>query len=102
VKGLNVLIKRVVGRDTILSNTLGKEANMNDEDNPLEDYERLFKEEHMEELRDRLRKECEIKKVSVTDEEIERMFKLFTQIYVSKGDNDDLVFIDPEKSSIFN
>ena len=75
---------------------------MNDEDNPLEGYERLFSESDTEELADRLRKECEIKKVSVTDEKIERMFKLFTQIYVSKEDEDDIVFIDPEESLKFN
>ena len=74
---------------------------MND-DNPLEDYEPLFSESDMEELRDQLRKECEIKKVSVTDEKIERHLKPFTQIYVSKEDEDDIVFIDPEESLKFN
>jgi len=74
---------------------------MND-DSPLEGYEPMFSKEDMEEFADRVRKECEIKKVSVTDEEIARHLKPFTQIFVSKEDEDDMVFIDPEASLKFN
>jgi len=71
-----------------------------DKDNPLDGYERLFKEEHMEELRDWLRGLCEIKKAKRTEEEIEKALKAFTKIYVD--DNDDIVWIDSGESLFFN
>jgi len=71
-----------------------------DKDNPLDGYERLFKEEYMEELRDWLRGLCEIKKVKRTEEEIEKALKAFTKIYVD--DDDDIVWIDSEESLFFN
>jgi len=69
-------------------------------DNPFEGLERLFKEEHMDELRDWLRRECEIKKVKRTEEEIEKALKAFTKIYVDI--DDDIVWIDSEESLFFN
>jgi len=73
---------------------------MSDEDNPLKDYEPLFSEDDIEELADGLRKQCEAKKVDVDEEKLQKALKPFTQIFVD--DNDDMVFIDPEKSLIFN
>ncbi len=70
------------------------------EDNPFEGLERLFKEEHMEELRDWLRGLCEEKKVKRTEEEIEKALKAFTKIYVDI--DDDIVWIDSEESLFFN
>jgi len=72
---------------------------MNDDD-PLEGYERLFKEEHIEELRAWIIRESEAKKIDVSEARLARILKPYTQIFVD--DNDDILFIDPEKSSIFN
>jgi len=70
------------------------------EDNPFEDYERLFKEEHMAELADLFRRKYKAKGINVNEEKLKRALKPFTRIYVD--DEDDIVFIDSEKSLIFN
>jgi len=73
---------------------------MNDE-NPFEGLERLYKEEHMDELRDSLRSMYEAKGMNVNEEKLEKVLKLFTRIYVDVI-SDDIVFIDSETSLIFN
>jgi len=75
---------------------------MNDEDNPFDGYEPMFSKDDIEGMAERLRKQCEAKKVDVNEEKLKKALKPFTQIYVSKEDEDDMVFIDPEKSLIFN
>jgi len=73
---------------------------MNDE-NPFEGLERLYKEEHMDELRDSLRSMYEAKGMNVNEEKLEKVLKLFIRIYVDVI-SDDIVFIDSETSLIFN
>jgi len=70
------------------------------EDNPFEGLERLYKEEHMDELRDWLRSMYEAKGMHVNEEELEKALKPFTKIYVD--DDDDIVWIDSEENLNFN
>jgi len=73
---------------------------MNEED-PFEGLTRLYKEEHMEELRDSLRSMYEAKGMHVNEEELEKALKPFTRIYVDDI-SDDIVWIDSEESLFFN
>jgi len=73
---------------------------MDNKEDPFEGLERLYKEEHMDEVRDWLRSMYEAKGVHVNEEELEKALKPFTCIYVDI--DDDIVWIDSEKNLNFN
>jgi len=73
---------------------------MSDEDNPFDGYEPMFSEDDIEELRAWVIRESEAKKIDVSEARLARILKPYTQIFVDE--NDDILFIDPEESLIFN